>query len=689
MGLLTRILIGVGGLTLFAPPVAWAQSSAQSSDHPATEANAADTLRYVEVVDGRVLGSWRVWREGPEVRVYEDDRFDRFHRTEHLELDASGLPVRLEATGRISEGVPWYERFERVGGTARWFTPRTRGEASVAGPAFYATVYPVIDLGVVARALLRQPSHALPLLPEGSVRLEELGQQVVEADGRRRTVRLFAVHGMDLYPGYVWLDEEGGTFADEWSILEGWEAAFPALRVTVDEAIADHARALARVVTPPRRAGPLVIRGARLFDPETGDVHEGSTIVVDAERVAAVGPDSMVAVPERAEVIEADGKMAIPGLWDVHGHLRLPAQRSQIFVRGAEALHLAAGVTSVRDVGSHVGSLLVLREATEAGEAVGPRIEVAGFIYDTAQAHVIESPVATAADARALVDRYAGMGLRQVKLHLDGSEIVHAAIARAKERGMRVTGHLPFDMTSREAIEAGYDEMMHVWWMAWTIPWTDDDARAAGETFQSWHQVFAALPPESEPVRDFVALLAERGVAVDPTIGVFVSESAPPEYIAGEVHRLPPPVARYYRHYLYWPVYFPRSPLARDARERAVANLLALLPVLHNAGVPILPGTDTWPGFGLHYELELYAEAGIPAPDVLRLATLGAAREMGRAADLGTIEPGKLADLVLVDGDPTVDIGDIRRVVTVVKGGRVYDPAAIYRALGIEPCCTR
>jgi hypothetical protein len=183
--------------------------------------------------------------------------------------------------------------------------------------------------------------------------------------------------------------------------------------------------------------------------------------------------------------------------------------------------------------------------------------------------------------------------------------------------------------------------------------------------------------------------LPSGGVAVDPTIGVFVSESAPPEYIAGEVHRLPPPVARYYRHYLYWPVYFPRSPLARDARERAVANLLALLPVLHNAGVPILPGTDTWPGFGLHYELELYAEAGIPAPDVLRLATLGAAREMGRAADLGTIEPGKLADLVLVDGDPTVDIGDIRRVVTVVKGGRVYDPAAIYRALGIEPCCTR
>lgn len=270
-------------LTLcFCASAAWAQ---QSSDPAAGEINVTDTLHYVEVVDGRVLSSWRVWQEGPGAWGYTDERFDHFDRTEHLELDSSGLPIHLQATGRISEGIPWYERFERDGETARWFTPRARGEATVTGPAFYMTVYPAIDLGVLARALLRQPSHTLPLLPEGQARLEALGVQVAVAAGRRRTVRLFAVHGVDLYPKYVWLDEQGATFADEWSVQEGWEAAFPDLRATVDETVAEHQRALARAIVAPPRTGTLVIRGARLFDPGTREVSERTMIVVQGERV--------------------------------------------------------------------------------------------------------------------------------------------------------------------------------------------------------------------------------------------------------------------------------------------------------------------------------------------------------------------------------------------------------------------
>lgn len=114
----------------------------------------------------------------------------------------------------------------------------------------------------------------------------------------------------------------------------------------------------------------------------------------------------------------------------------------------------------------------------------------------------------------------------------------------------------------------------------------------------------------------------------------------------------------------------------------------ALLRPLHHAGVPLVPGTDAQiGGFELHREMELWVEAGIPAADVLAYATLGAARTMGMDDQLGSVEPGRYADLILVDGDPTARISDIRRVVSVVKGGRLYDPAAIYRVLGIEPCC--
>jgi imidazolonepropionase-like amidohydrolase len=122
--------------------------------------------------------------------------------------------------------------------------------------------------------------------------------------------------------------------------------------------------------------------------------------------------------------------------------------------------------------------------------------------------------------------------------------------------------------------------------------------------------------------------------------------------------------------------------------DEIVASGPDLVRALHEAGVPLVLGTDApIGGFELHREMELFVRAGIPAPDVLQIATLGAARAMGMEDELGSLEPGKLADLILVDGDPTQDIRDIRRVMRVVKDGRVYDPAALYRALGIRPCC--
>jgi imidazolonepropionase-like amidohydrolase len=112
---------------------------------------------------------------------------------------------------------------------------------------------------------------------------------------------------------------------------------------------------------------------------------------------------------------------------------------------------------------------------------------------------------------------------------------------------------------------------------------------------------------------------------------------------------------------------------------------LALVRRLYQEGIPIVAGTDSHPGFNLHRELELYVEAGIPAPEVLRIATLGAARVMKRDGDLGAVAPGKLADLLLVKGDPTKNIRDIRRATVVVKDGVIFKPAELYREIGVKP----
>ncbi|HVG24564.1 MAG TPA: amidohydrolase family protein, partial [Thermoanaerobaculia bacterium] len=126
-------------------------------------------------------------------------------------------------------------------------------------------------------------------------------------------------------------------------------------------------------------------------------------------------------------------------------------------------------------------------------------------------------------------------------------------------------------------------------------------------------------------------------------------------------------------------------PDGMDERYRAsYARMLDLVAELHRSGVTIVAGTDGFAGFTLHRELENYVRAGIPAAEVLRIATLVPAQVLKREQDLGTIEPGKLADFIIVDGDPTRNISDIRRVVRVVKDGKVFDPAAIYASLGVR-----
>ena len=122
-----------------------------------------------------------------------------------------------------------------------------------------------------------------------------------------------------------------------------------------------------------------------------------------------------------------------------------------------------------------------------------------------------------------------------------------------------------------------------------------------------------------------------------------------------------------------------------DAYSAAFPSMLKLLKALHDAGVVMIPGTDGLSGYMLHHELELYAKAGIAPAEVLRMATLTPALVMGVDKERGVIQAGKLADMVLVDGDPTKNMSDIRKVSTVLKGGRVYDPAAIEKSLGIQP----
>jgi parallel beta-helix repeat protein len=663
---------------------------------PAALSTAPDTTRFTIIINGHRQGERRMWQEAADTWHYEHDG-DAYHfpRTERLVVDADGFPLLMDIDGQRIVWDRWIERYERRDGRASW-TAHTQstigprwsrtlgdGETEVSGPVYYAALHPVHDLGVLARLLLEREDHTLPLLPAGTARLEPLGERWVEVDDRRRRIQLYAVHGLDLKPGYVWLDESGATFADEWSVLAGWEPAFAELRAASDEALAEYHRDLARTLVPPARDRPLVILGARLFDPNTGSVTPGTTVVVDGRHISAVGPDDTLELPPGAEVVDAAGRTVLPGLWDMHAHHGFPGPYFELIA----PLSLAGGITTARDVGTPIEPMLSLRQRIRAGEAVGPRTLMAGWVGG-AGGRPTGTLVGNAAEARAAVDRFVELGYVQIKIYNDlAHELVPVVIKQAKQHGLRVSGEIPTGMTATQAVEHGYEEIQHIDGLLWPLAGsavTELFAQRTPARLQAVNEALAELTLDSKVVKDQIQLLVSGGVAVDPTLTVFAAQGMePPPWVARVAARFPPQAQRRIldRHLFdYWPL----TPLWGEI----LGNMSALVGALHEAGVPILPGSDTeMAASDLHKELELYVQAGIPAHEVLTLATLGAARVMGMDDELGSIEPGKLADLILIDGDPTADISEIRRVVTVIKDGRVYDPAAIYRAVGVEPCC--
>jgi hypothetical protein len=248
---------------------------------------------------------------------------------------------------------------------------------------------------------------------------------------------------------------------------------------------------------------------------------------------------------------------------------------------------------------------------------------------------------------------------------------------------MRVSGHIPAGMVAAEAVKDGYDEIQHINMLMLNfmpdVKETQTRLRLTAPAERG-----GSIDLKSPEVKAFVDLLKEHHTVVDPTLGVFegsyvARKGTMSPTFAAAADRLPPQVRRgLFTGGL--PV-----PEGKDQTYRdSFANMERMVKLLYDNGIPIVAGTDGLAGFALDRELELYVQAGIPAPEVLRIATLGAATVMHRDDRLGSIAPGKLADLDIVDGDPTTNISDIRKVRMVVKDGNVFDAKEVAAAIGVH-----
>jgi imidazolonepropionase-like amidohydrolase len=594
--------------------------------------------------------------------------------------DPAGVPASITVDGHDYLKNAIAERFAVEGGRAAWRNKVEQGERQLDSPAFYLSQSGTpAELPLLAKAAMARPGHSLALLPSGEARVEALDERTVRLGDETKRVRLYAVYGLGFQPTTVWLDEDGELFAtlDSWTVMvpEGWEPVAPELLEVQESRLTALRRAQAeRLRQPP--AGPLVIERANVFDAESRVMKPGTTVVIDGGSIRAVGADGAVAIPAGAARIDARGRALLPGLWDMHGHPE-PADG---------LLLLASGVTGVRDMAAEPSKRERMKP-WDTGETLGPRIAYAGIVDGPGPYQGPTQVLAgSEAEARAAVDAMADAGFILVKIYSSVKpELVPAIVDQARKRGLRVGGHIPAGMTAEQAVLAGYDEIQHMnmLFLNFMFDRVPDTRTPARLTAVAEHA--AELDFGDARTKAFIALLAGRHIAVDPTLQLFenlILDRAGQMATAWApiADRLPPVVRR--------GLLDGGLPVPDGMAERyrdSYAAMLRMLAALHAAGVPIVAGTDSLGGFALVRELELYVEAGIPPAEVLQIATLGAARAAGQGERLGSIAPGKLADLILVDGDPSADPGALRNLRLVVKDGVPLDPEAMWRELGIQP----
>jgi imidazolonepropionase-like amidohydrolase len=458
-------------------------------------------------------------------------------------------------------------------------------------------------------------------------------------------------------------------------IHAGWEGAQEALLAAQDRVAEARNAELAKKLAHQYTQG-IVFEHANIFDAETAKIVPDQRVVIAGNRIAKVGAGNRHDSAAGALTIDATGKTLIPGLWDMHSHVS----------GGDGLLNLAAGVTTVRDLGNSIDELMARRKRIEEGTEVGTRIILAGIIDGPGP---YQGPtkvlVGTEAEARAAVDNYVKLGYEQIKIYSSVKpELVPAIIEEAHKAGRRVSGHIPAYMTASQCVKLGYDEIQHVNFLILNF-FPDVKETQTRLRITEPARLAADLDLGSSEVQGFIQLLKDHHTMVDPTMSIFEGQytSKPGEVSPGYTavfKRLPVQVRR---RMLNGGLQVPQG---MDARYReSFAKMVRLVGLLYESGVPIEAGTDSLAGFALHRELELDEQAGIPPAEVLKLATLGAARIMKRDADLGSITPGKLADVVLVDGNPAANISDIRKPVVVVKNGVVYRPSELDAEVGIQP----
>jgi imidazolonepropionase-like amidohydrolase len=576
-------------------------------------------------------------------------------------------PLGLKIKGNVARGATINDTITIKGNTAH-----VKVDDDVSDKTLKPLIFPIAGYApvIVQQVLIqywkkhKQPAN-INTLPNGSVQIHRDGTDTLTFEGKPLILERYAIGGLIWGNEFVWTDRQGqliGVITNdaEFDKFEAMREKYESLLPTLIGKTATYSMRLfaksASVKTAADRV--IAIKGGTVLDVVNEKTIPDQVVLIENGVIKKIGKAGEVSIPANTKVIDANGKMLLPGLWDMHAHFE-QAEWGPAY--------LAAGVTTVRDCGNEFDFINAIKDAIDNGEGVGPEILKAGIIDGKGQYALGVIQADTKEEAIREVDRYKKNGFAQIKIYSSVKPaIVKAICDEAHKQGLTVTGHIPIGMTLQQGVDSGMNMVNHVQYV-YSIMKRNKDRSI---NFEDSTSVAA------------INFIKQHNVVIDPTLGVFEMSF---RNINDDITVLEP---------AFYTLALPLQAMLKNTGQDSTGakkfkplyeSMVKIVKKLHDAGVTIVAGTDQgFPGFSVARELELYVQAGLTPADAIQTATITPAKVMNTDKRTGSIDEGKKADIIIVDGDPLKNIREIRKVTTVIQGEHVYDPGTLHKLVGFS-----